>query len=92
MAKFDTRLVSKKCQICKKDDLENIMELENHMEYEHEGEIVMNDGTNDLNKLMAEMTKAVMSMAKNSPDRKSTTQLTKAKVPPLWIDRNFERF
>jgi uncharacterized protein YdiU (UPF0061 family) len=38
-------------------------------------------------------TKAMENFAKGNVDKKATmTQLTKAKLPPVWVGKNFERF
>ena len=104
LASIDQRATAIKCTHCDVV-LDSRLMLENHVKFAHEEIVKTADGSNDMSSLLKVMSeqslnigeqtkaigKAVEQMMKNSPERK-TTQITKAKPPPLWVGTDFERF
>ena len=90
-AAMDTRLKEIECKECEKRFL-NILQRENHDRIVHnDKESVKKDkDMEDMAKIFAGVMKEVLKdKTENKP---MTTQITKAKPPPIWIGGDFERF
>jgi ribosomal protein L14E/L6E/L27E len=96
LAGLDKRHVAIVCDVSY-GEFENRLAKEQHVKLKHEVDVKKEDtewetilrAMSEQNKSLSE---AMKDFVKGSPDKKSMTQLTKAKQPPIWIGVNFERF
>ena len=91
LAFLDKRTAATKCSQCG-ETFSNRMNLENHCKKTHAVKEVERDNTQkDNDELMETIVGAIDKLTTASVAGK-TTQITKAKQPPLWIGQTFERF
>ena len=96
LARIDKRSSAKKCNICN-EEFENKLNMINHMKATHG--TAHGDKSGKMDDAIAQLANAVEQLVKKSTDNdpkkdfdKKTTQLTKAKLPPIWIGQSFDRF
>ena len=92
VARIDTRKTAIKCDICKKDFL-NRMEKEQHIKIIHKDSStsVVKEDPYDLAAIIA-IGKTIGEQIAKGLEAKKSTQITKAKPPPMWVGQTFEKF
>ena len=103
MLMIDTRTSQTHCDECG-ENMTNRMDLIMHMESTHKvriGDQRVNESTDsvspisDLANVMMQQTNILAKLQESTSKSKSltnTTQITKAKPPPIWVGQTFERF